>query len=314
MKPWAPPTLNALLVAGGVVTILVVATLVSAALPRLRPARDYRELQQRIRSWWTICTLMLSAILLGGIAAVLLFAFISYLALKEYFSLIPTRRVDRRVLFWAFLAVPIQYWWIYEGSYGMFIIFIPVYMFLVIPMRLVSLQQAKGFLRAAGTIQWGLMATVFCLSHAAWLVALPPAGNPAGGAAGWVLYLVGLTELNDVAQYLWGKSLGRHKVIPGVSPKKTWEGLLGGVATTTVLSLLIAPVLTPFDAGSALFAGVAIGLFGFVGDVAMSVVKRDLGIKDSGGMLPGHGGILDRVDSLMFTAPLFLHYVRYYYH
>jgi len=283
-------------------------------LKRVHPARDHRELEQRIRSWWTICALLLGAILTGGVAGLLLFAFISYLALKEYFSLIPTRRVDRRVLFWAYLAVPIQYWWIHVEWYGMFIIFIPVYMFLIIPMRLVSLQETRGYLRAAGTIQWGLMVTVFCLSHAAWLFALPADLNPAGGSAGLIIYLVGLTELNDVAQYLWGKSLGRHKVIPGVSPNKTWEGLLGGVATTTALSGLIAPVLTPLDTGSALVAGLAIGFFGFLGDVTMSALKRDVRVKDSGTLLPGHGGILDRVDSLMFTAPLFLHYIRYYYY
>ena len=314
MTAWCKPTANALLASGAVVGILVLSSAIVAVLTRMHPERDYRELVQRVRSWWNICALMLGATLLGGVAALLLFTFISYLALKEYFSLIPTRRVDRRVLFWAYLAVPIQYWWVYQGWYGMFIIFIPVYMFLIIPMRLVSLQDTKGFLRSAGVIQWGLMATVFCLSHAAWLFALPPARNPAGGGAGLVLYLVGLTELNDVAQYVWGKTLGRHSVIPGVSPKKTWQGLLGGIATTTVLSVAIAPALTPLTARSALFAGAAISFFGFLGDVTMSALKRDLGIKDSGSVLPGHGGILDRVDSLLFTAPLFLHFIRYWYY
>ena len=314
MTSWYSPTPNALMASGAVLGLLVVASIVVALLRRLHPERDLRELEQRVRSWWTICALMLGAILVGGAAALFLFALISYMALKEYFSLIPTRRVDRRVLFWAYLAVPVQYWWVYVGWYGMFIIFIPVYMFLIIPIRLVSLQETKGFLRSAGMIQWGLMVTLFCLSHAAWLFALPPERNPAGGSAGLVLYLVGLTELNDVAQYLWGKCLGRHKVIPGVSPNKTWEGLLGGMATTTVLSALIAPVLTPLSLGSSLWVGLGIAVFGFLGDVTVSALKRDLGIKDSGHLLPGHGGILDRVDSLIFTAPLFLHYVRYYYY
>ena len=314
MTTWCRPTVNAVLASGAVVTLLLVASIIVAVMRRLNPDRDYRELEQRVRSWWSICTLMLGATLLGGIAALLLFVFISYLSLKEYFSLIPTRRVDRRVLFWAYLAVPIQYWWAYVGWYGMFIIFIPVYMFLIIPMRLVSLQVTKGFLRAAGMIQWGLMVTVFCLSHAAWLFVLPAEGNPAGGGAGLVLYLVGLTELNDVAQYVWGKTLGKRKIIPGVSPNKTWEGFIGGVITTTALSAAIAPLLTPMSLGASLFAGAAIAFFGFLGDVSVSALKRDLGIKDSGAMLPGHGGILDRVDSLMFTAPLFLHFIRHYYY
>lgn len=314
MTIWCKPTSNALLASGFIIGILVVGTAVVAALKHMHPERDYRELEQRVRSWWNICALMLGAILLGGVAALLLFAFISYMALKEYLSLIPTRRVDRRVLFWAYVAIPIQYWFVYVGWYGMFIIFIPVYMFLIVPMRLVSLRDTKGFLRSAGTIQWGLMITVFCLSHAAWLFALPAEGNSPGGSAGLVLYLVGLTELNDVAQYVWGKTLGRHKVIPEVSPKKTWEGLLGGIATTTVLSVAVAPVLTPLTVNSSLFAGAAIGFFGFLGDITVSALKRDLGIKDSGSILPGHGGILDRIDSLIFTAPLFIHFIRYYYY
>jgi len=314
MMAWSKPTTNTVLASCVVAALLVAASLLVLVMKRACPGRDFRELEQRIRSWWTICVLFLGAILLSGVTALLLFAFISYLALKEYFSLIPTRRVDRRVLFWAYLAIPLQYWWAYVGWYGMFIIFIPVYMFLIIPVRLVAMEETKGFLRAVGMIHWGLMVTVFCLSHAAWLFVLPAEGNPAGGSAGLVLYLVGLTELNDVAQYAWGKLLGRRKIIPGVSPKKTWEGFIGGVVTTTVISLAMAPILTPMSIKSALLVGASISLLGFLGDVTVSALKRDLGIKDSGSILPGHGGILDRVDSLVFTAPLFLHYIRYYYY
>lgn len=314
MTVWCMPTLNAIIAASVVILLLVVGSATIALLKRLRPDRDYHELEQRARSWWIICSLLLAAILLGGVAALLLFAFISFLALREFFALVPTRSVDRRTLLWAYLAVPLQYWWAYVDWYGMFIIFVPVYMFLIIPMRLVSVQDTKGFLRSAGTIHWGLMVTVFCLSHAVWLLVLPEDVNPAGGGAGLVLYLIGLTELNDVAQYVWGKAFGKRKVIPGVSPKKTWAGLIGGVITTTALSAAIAPALTPMCMSHALFAGAAIGFFGFLGDVTVSALKRDLGIKDSGAILPGHGGILDRVDSLMFTAPLFLHFIRYYYY
>ena len=126
-----------------------------------------------------------------------------------------------------------------------------------------------------------------------------------------MLYLVVLTELNDVAQYLWGKATGRRKVAPTVSPGKTYGGLLGGLATTVLLAWAAAPWLTPFDTYQALAAGLIIGLFGFVGDITLSAVKRDIGIKDSGSLIPGHGGILDRVDSLTYTAPLFFHYLYY---
>jgi phosphatidate cytidylyltransferase len=124
-----------------------------------------------------------------------------------------------------------------------------------------------------------------------------------------VLFLVVLTQLNDVAQFLWGKSLGRRKIVPEVSPGKTWAGFLGGVATTTLLATLSGPYLTPLNQQQSLIAGLIIGVGGFIGDVSISALKRDLGIKDSGSLLPGHGGILDRVDSLTYTAPLFFHYV-----
>lgn len=277
------------------------------------PERDSRELEARIRSWWVICILFLSAVLAGGNAGIWLFGFVSYLAFKEYISLTPFRQVDRRVMFWAYIAIPIQYMYVAMGWPGMFLIFIPVYMFLIIPMRLVSLQAAKGFLASAGMMQWGLMITVFCLSHAAWLFTQPTSVSSPGGPAGHVLYLVGLTEFNDIAQFVWGKSLGRARILPKISPGKTWAGFLGGVGSTAALSALLGPMLTPMSLTVSVIIGAAIAAFGFLGDVTVSALKRDLDIKDTGGLLPGHGGILDRIDSLMFTAPLFMHFMRYYY-
>lgn len=302
-----------LVVSAMIAALLFFATLWIEILQRLRPGPETATLAKRIRSWWVICILFLGAILAGGRAGVLLFAFISYLAFKEFVSLIPFRRVDHRALFWAYLAIPIQYAFIWIEWYGMFMIFIPVFMFLIVPMRLVSLQETRGFLATVGMIHWGLMITVFCLGHAAWLFVMPLTGIPPGGTGGVVLFLVGLTEINDISQYLWGKSLGHAKIMPGVSPNKTWAGLWGGVVTTAVLAGVLAPLLTPFSAAVAIPIGAAIALIGFLGDVTVSAFKRDLGIKDSGGLLPGHGGILDRIDSLMFTAPLFLHFLRYYY-
>lgn len=193
----------------------------------------------------------------------------------------------------------------------MFIIFIPVYMFLLLPLRMLIEGETQDFLRASSTLHWGLMTTVFSLSHAAYLLALPDQVNPAANSAGILLFLVFLTQFNDIMQYVWGKLLGGIKVIPKVSPNKTLGGLLGGIATTTMLSWLLAPYLTPLVGWEPLAAGLLIGLTGFVGDVSISAVKRDLGIKDTGRLIPGHGGILDRVDSLTYTAPLFFHFVYY---
>jgi phosphatidate cytidylyltransferase len=154
---------------------------------------------------------------------------------------------------------------------------------------------------------------VFGLSHVSYLLVLPPESAPGSNGAALILYLVVLTQGNDVAQYLWGKWLGKSKVVPKVSPNKTWAGLIGGVLTTVGLAYLLAPWLTPLTPWHTLFSGLIIGLGGFIGDVNISALKRDLGVKDSGQTIPGHGGILDRVDSLMFTAPMFFHFIRYFY-
>ena len=295
----------------GVYGILIFASLVTIFLKQKNKAKNYSELQQRVSSWWVMVLVFTVAILVGEIGSIVFMAFVSFLALKEYFSLIPTRRADRRVLFWVFLAIPIQYYWVAIGWYGMFIIFIPVFMFLLLPTRMVLIGETKDFLRANSIIQWGMMTMLFCISHASFLLVLPAENNPNGGGAALLLYLIFLTQFNDVMQYVWGKMLGKHKVIPKVSPGKTVEGLVGGVATTVVLATILAPWLTPLETMHAAIAGLIIGLGGFIGDVTMSSLKRDIGVKDSGGLLPGHGGVLDRIDSLIFTAPLFFHFIFY---
>lgn len=310
---------------GAVAALLVVATIIAVVLRRSRPEKDYSELWLRTRTWWTIAALFGLAIVLDRRASIAFLAFVSFLALKEYLSLIPTRRADRRVLFWAYLAIPFQYYLAYVEWYGMFIILIPVFLFLLLPTRMASIGDTQGFLRAIGTLHWGLMTAVFSVSHTAYLLVLRPTEwarvapqwpDPSQTAAPGVallILLVLLTELNDVAQYVWGKSFGRIKVVPKVSPGKTLAGLLGGVSTTVLLAGVIGPRLTILDLPHALIAGLVIGLGGFAGDLSISALKRDLGVKDSGSSLPGHGGILDRVDSLTYTAPLFFHLVYYWY-
>jgi phosphatidate cytidylyltransferase len=287
---------------------------VSLWLVRTKPERNYTELRLRIKTWWLIVAVFAVAVLFNRTVSVVVLGLVSFLAFKEYLSLVPTRRADHRVLFWAYLAIPIQFYWVWMAWYGMFIIFIPVFVFLFLPMRMILIGETQGFLRAIGTLQWGLMITVFGLSHAAFMLVLPAEINPAGGVMGLLIYLVFLTEFNDVAQYIWGKSFGKRKISPKVSPNKTVAGFLGGVSTTTALAVLLAPFLTPLAQYEAVGSGLLIGLSGFIGDVTISALKRDIGVKDSGSLLPGHGGILDRLDSLTYTAPLFFHYVYYLYY
>jgi phosphatidate cytidylyltransferase len=304
---------NVLITLAAIFAVLALASVIVWLLQRSAPEKDYRELRQRVRSWWIMASVFAGALSVSRSLSLVFFGLTSFLALKEYFSLIPTRRADRRVLFWAYLAIPAQYYWVAQAWYGMFIIFIPVYAFLFLPMRMVMIGETQNFARAAASIHWGLMTTVFSISHVAFLLVLPEAQGAVAGGAGLVLFLVLLTESNDVAQFVWGKRFGRHKIVPKVSPNKTWEGFIGGVLTTAGLSVLLAPGLTPLQPADALVSGVLIGLAGFVGDVVVSALKRDIGVKDSGSLIPGHGGILDRIDSLTYTAPLFFHFVRYGY-
>jgi phosphatidate cytidylyltransferase len=308
---WVPR--NVLWVFGAIVALLVVATLIVALMRRGDTDGKHVELAARVRSWWVLVFVFAAAISFRRGIAIAFFAVLSFLALKEYLSLIPTRRTDRRVLFWVYLCVPLQYFWIWREWYNLFLIFIPVWAFLFVAMRMVMRGDTKDFLRAAGTIHWGLMTMVFGLSHLAFLLVLPDGkAVPAHGAA-LLLFVVLLTELNDVLQYVWGRTLGRRKVLESVSPKKTVEGLVGGVLSTTVVAFLLAPVLTPLTPTDSIAVGLMIGIGGFLGDVTISALKRDIGVKDSGSMIPGHGGILDRIDSLLFTAPLFFHFMAYFY-
>lgn len=298
----------------GVYAVLVLSTAIVWLLARGDDTGRYQELELRVRSWWWMIGAFTLAMLLNRTVAIVFLALISYLALKEYLSLIPTRRIDREVLLFAYLAIPIQFYWAAIDWYGMFVVFIPVWTFLFFPALMALRGETQGFLRAVGTLSWGLMMTVFTLSHMAMLLVSGDAENPVAGGLGLLFFLVMLCQFNDVAQFTWGKLLGRHKVTPSVSPKKTWEGLIGGVATTTLVAGAIGPYLTPMDWRWSALAGLIIGVSGFLGDITMSAMKRDLGVKDASGLIPGHGGILDRVDSLTYAAPVFTHFVRYFFY
>jgi len=303
---------NVVYATAAVWALLIAATALVFGLRWQRPGH-YDELVSRTTSWWWMIGAFTFAILLNQMVAIVFLAFISYLALKEYLSLIPTRRIDRGLLLFAYLAIPLQYYWAAIDWYGMFLVFVPVWLFLFFPALMALRGDTKGFLRAVGTLSWGLMLTVFALSHMAMLLVSGEVHNPVAGGVGLLFFLVVLTQFNDVAQYTWGKLLGRHKVTHDVSPKKTWEGLIGGVLTTVVLAALLGPYLTPMDWQWSAFAGAVLGVAGFLGDITLSAVKRDLGVKDTGGLIPGHGGILDRVDSLTYAAPAFFHFFRYFF-
>jgi phosphatidate cytidylyltransferase len=297
-----------------VLGVLIVASLAVALLQRRRPQKDLSEISARVRAWWIMAAVFFGAIVVSNRVSLVFFALMSFWAMKEYVTLLKTRPADHHALVLTFMAVPVQYLWIglEPPWYGMFIIFIPVYMLLSLPVRMVLSKDTRGFVESASQIQWGLMIFVFGLSHMAFLLTFPSLGETPANGRTLVLFLVFVVEMSDVLQYIWGKTFGRHKIIPAISPNKTWEGFIGGIATAMLLSLAIR-FLTPFSILETLLVSLLITVAGFLGGAVMSAVKRDFGVKDFGSVIPGHGGMLDRVDSLCYAAPIFFHYVRYFY-
>ncbi len=290
--------------------ILVFATLLFFVIGKIKPNANLGELKSRTKSWWLMATVFVGATLTNEKISYVAIGLLSFMAFRELYSALGFRDADRRAIFWAIIAVPCQYYLAFIGWYGAFIIFIPIVMFLFLPLRLVLKGETKGIIHSMATLQWTLMLTVFGISHLAYLISLPDIKGFDSGGRGLLLFLVFLTEINDVMQFTWGKLLGRHKIIPKISPNKTWEGFIGGMISTTAIGYFLV-FLTPFTTEQVLFVSFMIAFSGFVGDIVMSSIKRDIGIKDMGSSIPGHGGLLDRIDSLAYTAPVFFHLTYY---
>lgn len=292
-------------------SVVYLLLIISSIVVRLPYFKKNVALRKKVNTWWGMVVVFSLAMVISKKISFMFFGFVSFMALKEFFSMIQTRQCDRFLVLCAYLTIPVQFILIASGMTTFAFMFIPVYLFMLISTCAMLTQETKGFLSSAGTIHWGTMMMVFCFSHVAMLLSLPHIDSMHASDATLVLFLVLLTELNDVAQFIVGKMIGKHPIAPSISPNKTWEGFLGGMIFTTLLSLLIAQWLTPLTHFESLFAGLLISVGGFMGDVIMSTAKRDIGIKDFGSMLPGHGGVIDRVDSLIYTAPLFFYFLYY---
>jgi phosphatidate cytidylyltransferase len=299
---------------GGVGFILVVASLVAFALKHGlahgQPHRVIDNLNARIKAWWVMVLVIGFAFVAGRAGVTLLFLLVSFATLREFMSLTHTRWGDRNALAVAFFVVlPAQYASVYVGWYGMFTIFIPVYAFLVLPIIIAAGDDTEHLLERAATMQWGLMICVFCISHIPALLTLNIPGYQ-GRNLLLIAFLVLVVQSSDVLQYIWGKLLGKQAVAPAISPSKTWEGLVGGVASATALGAALYWI-TPFSPWQAALMALAINAMGFFGGLVLSAIKRDRGVKDWGEMIEGHGGMLDRLDSLVFAAPVFFHLTRF---
>lgn len=292
---------------------LVVAT-VGGLLLRLRYGRTetIANFQSRTWAWWVMVAVLGVAVAVGPGLTVALYALLSAIALYEFLPPKDGPRLANPATAVAFLVViPVQYGLIWIGWYGLFAVFIPVYGFLLMPILAVLRGRTEGFLRDIAEMQWGLMLAVFCLSHVPALLLLRVPGFE-GGNLLLLAFLILVVQSSDVFQFLWGKALGRHKLAPKVSPSKTVEGLVGGVASACAVGVFFA-WLTPFTRTEAFLISLLVAVLGFFGGFVLSAIKRDRGVKDWGALIPGHGGLLDRIDSLVFAAPVYFHFIRYWW-
>ncbi|MHB8969638.1 MAG: phosphatidate cytidylyltransferase [Pirellulaceae bacterium] len=276
-----------------------------------------RAFNERVRAWWTMAAILMAGFLLGYHATVFLFFLVSFWALREFITMTPTRRSDHRTLFWVFFVItPAHYVLVGLGEewYKVYSIMIPVFGWLFLPSRIAFSGDAKRFLERSAKILAGLIICVYSLSYAPALLDLTfyTRGEAEtlvkwdGSKPGLLFYFVLLVQLADLLQYAWGKLIGRHVIAPNINASRTWEGFCGGVASTTVFGVLLAWV-TPFSVWGSACMAMIVAIMGFAGGMTMSAIKRDRGVKDYGTLVQGHAGVLDRIDSICFAAPVFFH-------
>ena len=301
---------------GGVVALLVLASAAGWLASRFVTGDANRttveNINARIRAWWVMALIFAASLATGAVGSILLFTLISFLALREFITLAPTMPGDHRALFWCFfVATPLQYALIWIGWYGLFSILIPVYVSMFVAIRSVLAGDTARFLERTATTQWGLLVCVYFVSYVPALLMLRIPGYERQNA-GLIFFLVLVVQMSDVLQYLWGKSMGRRQIAPSVSPNKTWEGFVGGILSASAIGTSIWWA-TPFRPAQALMMALMITMMGFAGGLIMSAIKRSRGVKDYGALIEGHGGILDRIDSLCFAAPVFFHMTRFFF-
>ncbi|MDQ6420406.1 phosphatidate cytidylyltransferase [Paenibacillus sp. LHD-117] len=288
--------------------VLSAVHLIYAWVDRMQSRKDHAVIGVRIKTWWGMFFVFCLATFFNPVVSLLSLMALTFFSLKEYFAMIKTRKADRRLFLWAYLSIPVQFYWIYIEWYGMFIVFIPVYVFLLLPLPRLINKGTAGFLRSVSSTQWGLMLMVFGLSHLAYFqFATPEYG------AGIVLFLVLLTQINDVVHYGVSLYMGKRKVIPTANPLITWEGFACGFIVTTGVSYLIYPYLTPLDPLFGFLSGMLISFSGFFGSLTVSVLKRDLLLGDDDKFDASKTSYLSRVDSLTYTSPVFFHVIRYFF-
>ncbi|MEQ9406348.1 MAG: phosphatidate cytidylyltransferase [Fuerstiella sp.] len=312
------PELNSRLVMllTGVFVALTAGSIVRIVALRKSQVEVRQKRLGSLKVWWLLAVLVTGAVLCGRAGVAVLLAVASGLGLREFLSLPGSAASGRWTRALAFAAVPAQYSLIAAGREAEARFLLPGAGLLAFSVAGLVTGKTDGFLRTTASVYWGVMLLVYALSHAAMLFSLPTDQLPTVGPVGWFLFLLVITEMDDIAQALVGRVIGRHRITPRISPNKTWEGFLGGVLVSLGLALLLSPWLTTFPditsaqgLGISLASGLVLVSAAFFGDINMSAVKRDAGVKDGSALLPGMGGVIDRVDSLTFTAPAFYYFL-----
>ena len=301
---------------GGILAFLTIASIVGWLLAGRATSDSGRatveNLNARIRAWWVMVAILAGALALGWTTTIVLFGLLSFYALREFLSLTPTKPADHWPLLAAFYVfLPAQYVLIGWDWYGLFSILIPVYAYLLLPILGVVRGDTEDYVLRMARIQWGVMLAVYCISHAPALLLLQIPGYE-GRSALLLVYLIVVVQLSDVMQYVFGKLFGKTKVAPVVSPSKTVEGLVGGGAAAVAIGTALY-WMTPFTPLQAMGLSAVIAGMGFFGGLVLSAAKRSMGVKDWGSAIEGHGGVLDRLDSVCFAAPIFFHLTRFWF-
>jgi len=260
----------------------------------------------RLRSWWGMIILFTLALIIGKFGILVLFAFASFAALREFLTLTSKRRADHLSLALAFFVVlPLQYVFVGLDWQGLYTVFIPVYAFLLLPIVSVMRGNSERFLVRVAETQWALMITVFCMSHVPALLTIQIEGYPADRGILLIAFLIMVVQFGDLLDFFFGRRFGKTRIIPEISAK-TWEGMAGGVISATIIGGLLA-WMTPFSILGAMGMAAIASLVGSFGNMVFAAIKRDRDVKDWSHLIPGQGGFIDQLDSVIFAAPVFYH-------
>jgi len=308
-------TTDILLLAFGSFGILIALTVLGEILRARQPVHENNPMldtyMTRVQSWWGMVAFIGAGLLLGKPGVMVLFGFASFAALREFLTLTTKAQADHLSLALAFFVVlPSQYVFVGLGWIGLFTVFIPVYAFLFLPIVSALRGNPQRFLVRVAETQWALMIAVFSVSHVPALMSLD-LGDYGDRSVLLIAFLVMVVQFGDLLDFFFGRRIGRTRIAPGLSPK-TWEGMACGVLSAMVIGAMLAWI-TPFGAvGAALMAGVA-SLVGMFGNIVVAAIKRDRGVKDWSHLIPGQGGFVDQLDSVIFAAPIFYQLTKYFY-